>query len=199
MSQFERIYKIDRLLKGKRPPNKQTIRKALEISEATFKRDLEYMRSRLGAPIKYDRASGGYRYASDESEFSLPGLWFSSDEIHALLLITHILDQIQPGLLRDQIRPFEAHLRKITSETNAAAGDSIENRVQLLPNPFRAAKPQHLELVLRATLARRRLQIRYESRVRDVQTDRTVSPLRLLYYRNNWYIDAWCHTVGARC
>ena len=50
MNQFERVYEIDRLLRGRVPPTKQRIPEAFEVSEPTFKRELEYMRSRLGAP-----------------------------------------------------------------------------------------------------------------------------------------------------
>ena len=35
--------------------------------------------------------------------------------------------------------------------------------------------------------------IRHWSRVKDQTTERTVSPQRLLLYRGNWYLDAWCH------
>jgi predicted DNA-binding transcriptional regulator YafY len=31
------------------------------------------------------------------------------------------------------------------------------------------------------------------NRGRDDSTDREVSPQRLVYYRGNWYLDAWCH------
>ena len=34
----------------------------LEVSLATFKRDLEYMRDRLNEPIAWDADAGGYRY-----------------------------------------------------------------------------------------------------------------------------------------
>lgn len=33
----------------------------------------------------------------------------------------------------------------------------------------------------------------YYSRPADSSSERTVSPQRLIYYRDNWYLDAWCH------
>ena len=54
MSQMERIYKLDRLFRRKRPPSKHEILDMFEISPAQFKRDLEYMRNRLGAPVTFD-------------------------------------------------------------------------------------------------------------------------------------------------
>ena len=39
---------------------------SLEVSRATVKRDLEYLRNRMNAPIEWDRESGGYRLAPPE-------------------------------------------------------------------------------------------------------------------------------------
>ena len=80
MSQFERVYKIDRLLRSRIAPNKQKLLTVLEVSEPTLKRDLEYMRSRLGAPIAWNRQTGSYSYAADQPEFtlSLIHIWFCS-------------------------------------------------------------------------------------------------------------------------
>jgi predicted DNA-binding transcriptional regulator YafY len=44
-----------------------------------------------------------------------------------------------------------------------------------------------------ATARRRRLQITYHNRGQDTDTEREISPQRLVYYRDNWYLDAWCH------
>ena len=103
MSQLERVYKLDRLLRRRIPPSKREIRQTFEISEAQFKRDLDFMRDRLSAPITYDSASGGYRYSS--GDFNLPGLWFSERELYSLLLMYSLLDQLQPGIVREHSSP----------------------------------------------------------------------------------------------
>jgi len=51
----------------------------------------------------------------------------------------------------------------------------------------------HFQTVGNAMLSRKRLDLVYYSRARDEQTRRQVSPQRLVYYRDNWYLDAWCH------
>ena len=109
MSQLERIYKLDRLLRRKQPPTKREILQYFEISPAQFKRDLDFMRDRLGASITFDAGSGGYRYSS--GEFNLPGLWFSEPEVYSMLLMHALLDQLQHGILREQLEPFEEKLR----------------------------------------------------------------------------------------
>lgn len=41
------------------------------------------------------------------------------------------------------------------------------------------------------------MRIRYHSRSKDERTERVVSPQRLIYYRDNWYLDAWDHLREA--
>jgi predicted DNA-binding transcriptional regulator YafY len=48
-----------------------------------------------------------------------------------------------------------------------------------------------------ALLARQRLRIRHERRQDGDVCEREVSPQRLVHYRDNWYLDAWCHTRQA--
>ena len=60
MDRTERFYKIDRLLRQNRVVSLETFLDELSVSRATFKRDLEYLRDRLNAPIEYDRDLGGY-------------------------------------------------------------------------------------------------------------------------------------------
>ena len=83
MDRTERFYKIDQLLAERRVVPFPILQEALEVSRATLKRDLLYLRDRLNAPIVWDRESGGYRYAGETAgaraggRFELPGLWFN--------------------------------------------------------------------------------------------------------------------------
>ena len=58
MNRTERFYKIDQLLNDQTVVPLGTFLDDLDISLATFKRDLEYMRERLNAPIQWDRDAG---------------------------------------------------------------------------------------------------------------------------------------------
>ncbi len=58
------------------------------------------------------------------------------------------------------------------------------------------ARQFHLEqfqAVGSALLCRKRLMIDYHARGTGESGNREVSPQRLIYYRGNWYLDAWCH------
>lgn len=49
------------------------------------------------------------------------------------------------------------------------------------------------DLARRELIERRRLRIRYLARTSGETSEREISPQRLTHYRDNWYLDAWCH------
>ena len=55
MDRTERFYKIDQLLGEQRVVPFDVLEEKLGVSRATVKRDLEYMRNRLNAPIVWSR------------------------------------------------------------------------------------------------------------------------------------------------
>jgi len=189
----ERFYRIDQLLK-ERPASFATLQSATGVSRATLKRDLEYMRERLNAPIEYDRDRNAYRMSAPRAgpRYELPGLWFSGDEIHALVSTLQLLGNLQPGLLESKVSPLMERLRAI-----AGAGDhsweEIERRIRVFQPGRRQADAQHFGVVAAAVLKRRRLWLRHYNRGEDRETEREISPQRLVHYRENWYVDAHCH------
>jgi len=167
---------------------------ALEVSRATLKRDLDYMRDRFNAPIEYDRAARGYRFGARRAgpRYELPGLWFSADEAHALLTMRQLLVELEPGLLGPQIEPMLLRLRAILG-SGEHSWSEVERRIRILQPGRRGGRGAQFGVVATALLRRRRLRVRHYHRARDRETEREVSPQRLVYYRDNWYLDAWCH------
>lgn len=85
MDRSERFYKIGEMIRARGTVALRDFTEVLEVSKATFKRDLEYLRDRFGMAIIWDRARRGYRLDPESPYHELPGLWFNSAEIHALL------------------------------------------------------------------------------------------------------------------
>ena len=106
MDRTERFHLIDQMLCNRRVVTRAQFLDALEVSPATFKRDLEYLRDRLAAPIVWDRERRGYCYekVEDGEQFQLPGLWFNTSEIQALLSMDALLENLQPGVLSALLR-----------------------------------------------------------------------------------------------
>ena len=58
-------------------------------------------------------------------------------------------------------------------------------------------EPEAFELVGCALCEKRRLRISYHSQRTGETKEREISPLRLVHYRNRWYVDAYCHLTEA--
>ena len=197
MDRTERFYKIDQMIHERRLVSFAQLQEALEVSRATLKRDLEYMRNRLNAPILWDREAGGYRFEQSAGalgeSYELPGLWFNANEVHALLTMQHLLENLAPGgILTPHIQPLMARLNNLLGATKHSA-EEVRRRVLIVAATRRTLPLAHFEKIGSALLGRRRLQIRYFARGSGTTTEREISPQRLVHYRENWYLDAWCH------
>jgi predicted DNA-binding transcriptional regulator YafY len=167
----------------------------LEISKATFKRDLEYLRDRMNASIVFDRAEGGYRFDKPNAgeKIELPGLWFSEKEATALVLMQHLLDNLdQGGLISSHIDPLVEIIDGILGQSEVSAKE-LRKRIKVFGMSARKNSLENFEEVGNALLKRQRLQIEYYSKGANETTSREVSPQRLIFYRDNWYLDAYCH------
>jgi predicted DNA-binding transcriptional regulator YafY len=197
MGTLERIYQIDQLLASKPVVTRQDLEERLGISWATLKRDLAYMKDRLHAPIIFDRDLGGYRFESGHKrigpQYELPGLWFSAEEIHALLTMQHLLANLDTsGLLGPHIQPLLSRLSGLLGTADDSV-EEVQKRIRIETVGAREFHLEHFQIIGSALIRRKRLVIRYHARGTDEVTEREVSPQRLMHYRDNWYLDAWCH------
>ena len=195
MTRALRVNKIDQMLHNRGRVELQAFLEELEVSLATFKRDLEFMRFQLNAPIIYDRELNAYRFEktdNDGPKYELPGLWLNASEAHALLTANALLEGIEPGLLGPHVQPLKARLAALLA-TEGIDPESVSQRVRLIQNLKRSMPVKHFQLVARATLDQKRIKLHHLNRNSGEVSEREVSPQRLTYYRENWYLDAWCH------
>lgn len=195
MNRTERFYLIHQMLRDRHTVSIDVFLKELGVSRATFKRDIEYLRDRLHAPIIWDRDARGYRF-DDANQlgpaYALPGLWFSSGELYALLAAHKLLNDIEPGILAAHVAPLQARLASLLEASGHSALE-VTQRVRLLSIAKRTVEPRFFTDIAQALLSRKRLEIDAWNRGRNETNTRTVSPQRLVHYRDNWYLDAWCH------
>ena len=195
MDRTERFYRIDALLRERGVVPIETFLEALEVSRATFRRDLEYLRDRLHAPIEWDRGARGYRFttpAPAAPRYALPGLWLNEAEIRALLALRELLEKVHPGLLGPHVEPLIDRARALLGSGGEASSE-VARRVRILHAPRREVRSAEFGAICEALLARRRVRVVHYSRPRDETLERILSPQRLVHYRENWYLDAWCH------
>ncbi len=198
----ERLYRIEALIRARGHVSFQTLLDELEVSRATLKRDLEFLRSRMGAPIEYDRDLNGYRFGADlqaGGRHELPGLWFNEPELYSLLTAQQLLAGLDTdGLLSRHLQPLLDRIRQLLARGEGdEAATRLTQRIKVVSAWRRPVASRFFERVSNALLQRRRLHLTYLTRGRGEVSERDVSPQRLVHYRNTWYLDAWCHRVDA--
>lgn len=186
----ENVYKLHEILNGRRTVvSKQKILEETGWSESKFKRTREYMQNFLGAEIEYYREQNGYLYANENYE--LPGFWFGSDELLALVSLEKLVSGLNVGVLQSHLLPFKSRIDNLLKNQNILANNL--QRIRILPINARISNAEHFKQLSAAVTLRRALHITYHARGTDQTSHRTISPQRLLHYRDNWYLDAWCH------
>jgi predicted DNA-binding transcriptional regulator YafY len=147
-----------------------------------------------GAPIDYDRERNGYLYDPHRA-FELPGIWFTPGEVAALITAHDLLANAEPGLLKETLAPLKAKLDGLLKLDHLGAGE-LPKRVRILRMAGRGPGTCFAS-VAQALVARRQLVFDYRARATGEASHRRVSPQRLTHYRDNWYLDAWCHQRKA--
>jgi predicted DNA-binding transcriptional regulator YafY len=201
MAQTDRLYKLKSWLDSGRCVKRDFLLRELEVSASTLKRDIALLRDGLNAPLNWDKAQQGWQLDRSRPtvgpQFELPGLWFSAEEIHALLTMQHLLAHLDAGgLLGPHIEPLSKRLDQILG-SGAPPKAAVVRRIRVQTVGARKIHMPHFQAVGSALLRRQRLVIDYRGRSRADSTEREVSPQRLVHYRDNWYLDAWCHWRGA--
>lgn len=194
MARIDNAYRLHRMLvaKRQRPIPLARICDELECSEKTARRTLNDLRDRYSLPLVYDREQRGWSYDGDPAQ-EIPGPWFNQSELMALLAMQRLLEQIQPGLLEKDLAPIGERVSKLLEDSGLGATETI-TRVRILAMANRSVDDHVFQVCCDAVLTRRRLSFVYAARGRQAEEEqREVSPQRMTHYRDNWYLDGWCH------
>jgi predicted DNA-binding transcriptional regulator YafY len=192
VDKFDRIFQLHAILVSRRTPVPlEQLEAKLECSKSTVLRAISTMKDYLGAPIEFDRDAGGYKYGrpEDGEAYELPGLWFTANELQALAIMRRLVKDAGGGLLEEHLGALAKRLDDLTKHQHLNLGEAA----QRLRFPAVAARPAgaSFNAVASATLKRRKLWLEYHARSTNQVTERTVSPQRIVHYREAWYLDAW--------
>lgn len=192
MDKFDRIQLLHRIFKSRRlPVSVRALAEELECSERNVKRLLETMQL-VDAPLEYDRSQRGWHYVEDiDNLFELPGLWLTGEELQSLSVLLNLLEQLGNSILNDEIAVIEKEVANLLSARGINPG-AFTDRIRVLPIAHRQLPGAIFNKISEALLRSKRIRIDYLS-YKGEKTSREISPQTLVHYRENWYVDAWCH------
>ena len=200
MSSTARLYRIETMVRQRGQVTMRELRDELEVSRATIKRDLEYLRSQLGAPIEYDALSRAYRFdaSSRGQRHELPGMWFDERELYSLLMAHQLLSELDSdGTLSRHLQPLLDRIHQMLGSGDGSQAATLLQRVKVISALRRPVPGEFFERCGEALMKRKQLRMLYRTRGRQASGERDVSPQRLVHYRSTWYLDAWCHRADG--
>ena len=184
MRRADRLFQIVQLLRGRRVVTAAQLASSLGISARTLYRDIRDL-SLSGVPI-LGEAGVGYRMGAG---FEIPPIMFTYDEVEALVAGIRIMESWGgPGLAaaaRSALEKISHALPENRRQEIAAAplyapGYHVPSSVYAFLDPIRKAIGD-----------RRKLQLCYKN-LQNEESERTIQPLGLAFWGQQWTLLAWC-------
>jgi len=195
-SRSEKIYKLNDLFnslpEGKYISSSDLVRK-LGWSRATVQRVIRELKKVYDAPIVTSRKiNGGYQYdAVKKRTFELAGFWFSKEEISAIISLKSIIGPKTGPDLSGIFKDFWQKVDRLC-EARGFSLSKWENKIKIISIFGRNIEEPVFRAITECLLNNTRLKIEY-TKLSGIKNKREVSPIKLVRYRDNWYLDAWCH------
>lgn len=188
MSLLERIYFFHEKLQDLRYPNATILVDQFEVSLATARRDIAYLRDRLLAPLAFDSQKNGFFY--NQEGFALP--FERSPKIIFLLgMLNKMAEEAGLGQL-PEVKTLEEKLSTFVFPDYGRLVDNIHCEwVEV-----ESLQPLIFETIVEAIVTRHIVSIDYNTTSREA-TKRIIEPLRLINYQGRWYLLAYCQLRRA--
>ena len=189
MESLHRLFILDKLFHSHRYPiPTKKLLEELDCSLSTLKRLMNVLREQYNYPITYSKQHGGYFYDQARA-VQVSGLWFSAIELQAILILQGMLEQLQPGLLKNYLEPLLSHVK---NKLNSKGHNQRTDCIKIIPIGYQYISDDIFLPLSQSVLDQNKVMIDYCD-IGGRSSRRELSPQRLVCYRNNWYLDAWCH------
>jgi predicted DNA-binding transcriptional regulator YafY len=184
MGNLERIVFIDKTIRKSGGIRLAEIVKRFEVSERQAKRDLEFLRYRLDAPLQWDYSQRWYGYLTQ-----FPGLDFADEKA----LLFYVFARAAAGTLA-YVPLAEAEALDRLRDLVPPALRGLEGAVRYDLPDFEPADTETLALLLRAIGAGKALEADYRD-LEGKEGNRLLAPRRIINYAGTWYCLAFDHAL----
>lgn len=193
MATTDRVQQLHRLLKKHSEGlNMMTLSAELAASPNVIQEALTELTESYGAPIRYDSDTRLYQYESMMRDvFQLPGVSLTATELRGMVTVLNLLKDLNQGQGSDELNRMQQQMETLVASHGLDASD-LSRRIRILTGAKRPINNHIYQQVSEALFTRKKLNLKYAASDQSL-SERAVSPQTLVYYRDQWYLDAWCH------
>ena len=192
--QHTRLLFIDRKIREKRFPNRNTLAEEWETSAKTIQRDLDYLRYELDAPLEYSAKHRGYFYT--EEQYQLPAINIRESDLFAIYLADKLLGQYEGTPIYDSLRSVFSKIEDSLPEKVATRPGNDQSLFTVFPPFATIILPEVFATVLDCLRTSTRLEIEYGS-PGNAPAWRRIDPYHGVRFEGDWYVVGYCHLRGA--
>lgn len=179
---IERVLWFDEQVRAGHHPGSGTIAAHFKVSTRTARRDIEFLRDRLQAPLRFDAAARGYAYT--DPGFYFPQAFFRKAEMIALLYARHLFRKLAPTL-REEAAAVSERLEELFKGTSLGRAEEAVSFD--FPRGAETSEKVFFDL-LRAVTRHRVVRLQFFSSESVDPPDREIEPLKLHYSRGAWHL-----------
>ncbi len=192
--QLERIFEIDRQIRGGLYPNADRLARKLEVSRRVIFNDRTFMVDRLGAPIVFDRAHGGWCY--EDATWVLPSVMVTEGELLVFFLTVELARRYLGTSFESPLRTAMAKIGQGLKGPVSVDLQTLAQHYTFEPPHAASAQEQTLLDLHRAIREHRLVSMTYYTAYRNEKSDRTLEPYHLYNHDGDWYLVAYAPTRG---
>lgn len=188
---FEKVIRVVNYLQKKKKATPSELREVMgdgaKCSRHTLYRTLAVINDTLEMEVKYDPRERVYYLDSLEGKKVFNELSFTPSDLLVLISLLQIIKELDFLINKD----FK---NKLLIQCGRDVGDVVSflSKIKVIPTHNRRINIEIFKEICQALKTNRKLWIKYNART-GVENFRVVSPIHLVRYRDNWYLDAYCH------
>lgn len=196
MDKFDRLQLLQRTLRNThRVINIDELMRMTSSSKKVIENTIEQLRSQYRMDIFHDRHRKGYRLIRDDHTVELPGLWFTVNELQALTACLHVALSLNQGMHNSSLKMIDNAVHELLASKGVDATE-LTRKIKYIPQGHSEIDPHVFGQVCQALINGNQLYIKYKDYHQQL-SERYTSPQQLVYYKEDWYLDAYCEERKA--
>lgn len=174
------------------PKSESEILEHFDYSKSSFDRAKRTLREELGITL-LSPSNGGYKLIEkDKNRIEIGDMLITQKELIDLLQVIKLLQPVaEKNHFNELMSPI---LQRLLTLLPAEYADKLDF-IDTFSHGERYQDNDHLQTVLSSFHQNKRLNIQYSARSKasNRPEQRDISPQKIVRYRSNWYLIAWCH------
>lgn len=193
---YWRLLVIDSDISNDSYPNSKTLSLKYEVSIATIKRDIEYMKDMLNAPILYDKIKRGYYYKN--RTFRLPVMFTNEQELFSGAIALKLLGQYRGTPIYKHVEGIFNNFHKVLSNSKIKDKSWIEKRIVFLEETVPEFSSKIWDALMTSMIENRYILFSYKGPWMDnIRSGYHIAPYQVICKGGVWYFAGYSNRKDA--